>query len=117
MNQTNNGEWAVKGDMMNVIECTIKMRREAQTNYANLSLAVADKDLRRLFAMLAAAEDEHIDKLLDINEDFKRLAPAEKRLSGSACAYNPFINPRNPEKTLPCAECGPCVRTVHNDVR
>ncbi len=85
---------------MNIIECTIKMRREAQANYANLSQTVAGKDLKRLFAMLAAAEDEHIDNLRGINDQFKLSAATENRLSDSVCVYNPLIDLRNPGKAL-----------------
>jgi rubrerythrin len=85
---------------MNIIECIIKMRKEAQANYANLSMAVADKELKRLFSMLAAAEDEHIDKLYGINEDLKAVAAVDNRLSESVCVYNPHINSRNLGKIL-----------------
>jgi rubrerythrin len=85
---------------MNIIECTIKMRKEAQANYANLSMSVADKELKRLFAMLAAAEDEHIDKLQGINEEFKASTTTDSRLSDSVCVYNPQVNSRNLMKAL-----------------
>lgn len=85
---------------MNIIECTIKMRREAQSNYANLSLAIADKDLRRLFSLLAAAEDEHIDKLMAINEELKVSTAVSEGLSEGVCVYNPQMNARNIKKML-----------------
>lgn len=85
---------------MNIIECTIKMRREAQANYANLSLTTDNKELKRLFAMLAAAEDEHIDKLLEINEKFRSSPAADSRLKESVCVYHPSIDFRNPDKVL-----------------
>jgi len=85
---------------MNIIECTIKMRKEAQANYANLSMAVADKELKRLFSMLAAAEDEHIDNLLGINEQFKASVTNENMFSDNVCVYNPRVNSRNLMKTL-----------------
>jgi len=85
---------------MNVIECTIKMRKEAQANYANLSLAVADKEMKRLFSLLASAEEEHIDQLRAINEDFKLLSPADKGLSETVCVYSPRIDARNPGRAL-----------------
>ena len=85
---------------MNIIECTIKMRKEAQKNYANLSAAVADKELKQLFSLLAAAEDEHIDKLLAINEEMKVAASTGNGLSDSVCVYRPQINSRNLVNTL-----------------
>lgn len=85
---------------MNIIECTIKMRREAQANYANLSLAVVDKDMKRLFSLLAAAEDEHIDNLTGINEELKASPAIDNRLSDGVCAYSPQMEPRNLGRTL-----------------
>jgi len=85
---------------MNVIECTIKMRKEAQSNYANLSLAVADKELKRLFSLLAMAEDEHIDKLMAIKEEMMISSATDYGLSESVCAYKPHLNPANLGKAL-----------------
>jgi rubrerythrin len=96
----NSGFKPVKGDFMNIIECTIKMRKEAQANYANLSMATADKELKRLFAMLAAAEDEHIDNLQAINEEFKASVAIENRFSDNVCVYNPQVSTRNLGKAL-----------------
>src|SRR6185369_6989440 len=92
--------WAWKENFMNIIECTIKMRKEAQANFANLSMAVVDKDLKRLFSLLAAAEDEHIDKLWGINEELKAAAGVDTRFSPSVCVYNPQVNARNLRKAL-----------------
>jgi rubrerythrin len=85
---------------MNVIECTIKMRKEAQANYANLAQAVADKELKRLFSLLAAAEDEHIDKLQGINEEMKAVAAVDNRLNEDVCVFRPRMNVRNLGKEL-----------------
>lgn len=91
---------ALKEVFVNIIECTIKMRREAQANYANLSMATESREMQRLFALLAAAEDEHIDKLLAINEEFVHLAPVESGLQESVCVYHPSIDIRNPGKVF-----------------
>ncbi|NJD91282.1 MAG: ferritin [Geobacter sp.] len=91
---------ALKEVFVNIIECTIKMRREAQANYANLSMATESREMQRLFALLAAAEDEHIDKLLAINEEFVHLEPVESGLQGSVCVYHPSIDFSNPGKDL-----------------
>lgn len=85
---------------MNIIECTIKMRREAQANYANLSMATESREMQRLFALLAAAEDEHIDKLLALNKVFQLSKTAEASLQESVCVYHPSIDFRNPGKIL-----------------
>jgi len=80
---------------MNIIDCTIKMRKEAQANYANLSLAAADKELKRLFSLLAVAEDEHIDKLTAIKAEVMISPTTEYRLDDSVCAYRTRLNPDN----------------------
>ena len=80
---------------MNIIDCTIKMRKEAQANYANLSLAVADKEMKRLFSLLAMAEDEHIDKLMEIQAEAMNVPTTEYRLDDSVCAYRTRLAPDN----------------------
>jgi rubrerythrin len=85
---------------MNIIECTIKMRREAQANYANLSMAANNREMQSLFALLAAAEDEHIDKLVEMNEAFKVSASVESGLQDGVCVYHPSVDFRNPGKVF-----------------
>jgi len=85
---------------MNIIECTIKMRKEAQANYANLSLAASDKELKRILSLLAMAEDEHIDKLMTIKEELGASSSTDHGLSDSVCAYKPRLHPGNLSKAL-----------------
>jgi len=85
---------------MNIIDCTIKIRKEAQANYANLSLAAADKELKRLFSLLALGEDEHIDKLMAIKAEMMSSATSDYGLNESVCAYKPQLNPANLGKAL-----------------
>jgi len=80
---------------MNIIDCTIKMRKEAQANYANLSLAIADSELKRIFSLLALAEDEHIEKLMEIKAETMISPTTEYRLTDSVCAYRTRLNPNN----------------------
>jgi len=81
---------------MNILECTIKMKRETRTHYARLSETVADAELKRLFSLLAAAEDEHIDKLTELQGTMNRLNPKDfNRLEESVCVYSPHIDPRH----------------------
>lgn len=85
---------------MNIIDCTIKMRREAQDNYANLSLAIADKEMKRLFSLLAVAEDEHINKLMAIKAEAMLSPTTEYRLTDSVCAYRTKLNPKTIDAAL-----------------
>lgn len=85
---------------MNIIDCTIKMRQEARANYANLSQAVADKEMKRLFSLLALAEDEYLDKLLAIKAENRVSRAADYQLSSSVCAYKTQLKAANLGETL-----------------
>jgi len=81
---------------MNILECTIKMKRETQAHYAQLVEVTTDPELKRLFSMLAAAEDEHIDNLVKLEGEMNRL---NRQKLGSfdenVCVYSPHIDPRH----------------------
>jgi len=87
---------------MNILECTIKMKQETRTHYSRLAESVTDNELKRLFSLLAAAEDEHIDKLIALkatmNDDMN--ASAFKPLDESVCVFSPHIDPRHLADTL-----------------
>ncbi len=85
---------------MNIIECTIKMRKAAQENLQNLSAKVTDSEMKRLFALLAAVEDEHIASLMKINEELKVSADTDSSLSAQVCVYNPEVSSSNFGKVL-----------------
>lgn len=81
---------------MNILECTIKMKRETQAHYAQLAEVATDVELKRLFTMLAAAEDEHIDNLIKFEGEMKRLNRQKLgKLDESVCVYSPHIDPRH----------------------
>ena len=81
---------------MNILECTIKMKKETQAHYGRLAEAVADVELKRLFTMLAAAEEEHIDKLIALKASMNEMkAPDFNPLDESVCVFNPHIDPRH----------------------
>jgi rubrerythrin len=80
---------------MNILECTIKMKKETQAHYERLADAVEESDLKRLFSLLAGAEGEHIEKLVIMQENMKRLNLQDlSRLEESVCVYSPHIDPR-----------------------
>ncbi len=85
---------------MNIIECTIKMKAEARAHYERLANAFDDKELKRLFTLLAAAEEEHRALLEKIND---RVHPSEDDLAAleaSVCVFRPTLDSANPVKTL-----------------
>lgn len=86
---------------MNILECTIKMKQETRAHYARLAEAVTDNELKRLFSLLAAAEDEHIEKLIALKATMKTMdASAFTPLEESVCVFSPHIDPRHLAETL-----------------
>ena len=86
---------------MNILECTIKMKRETRAHYQRLAETVSDVELKRLFSLLAAAEDEHVDKLVALQNDMKKLNVKNfNRLEESVCVYSPHIDPRHLAEAL-----------------
>lgn len=86
---------------MNILECTIKMKQETQAHYERLAEAVNEKELKRLFSMLAAAEDEHIEKLLELKDTMNKGGRLTMNtLDESVCVFSPHIDPRHLAETL-----------------
>ena len=86
---------------MNILECTIKMKRETCAHYSRLAESVTDNELKRLFSLLAAAEDEHIDKLVALKGTMNGInASTFKPLDESVCVFSPHIDPRHLAETL-----------------
>jgi len=86
---------------MNILECTIKMKKETRAHYGRLAEAVTDAELKRLFSLLADAEGEHIDKLVTLQDNMKKNNVQDlNRLEESVCVYSPHIDPRHLAEAL-----------------
>ncbi|MDA8412946.1 MAG: ferritin family protein [Desulfobacteraceae bacterium] len=86
---------------MNILECTIKMKQETRAHYQQLEKVATDKELKRLFSLMAAAEGEHIDKLIEMKDKMARLnIPGSDKLVESVCVYSPHIDPRHLAEAL-----------------
>ncbi len=83
---------------MNILECTIKMKQETREHYERLAGAVAEKEMKRLFSLLAAAEDEHIEKLRALNDTM--IKKGLETLDESMCVFSPHIDPRHLAEAL-----------------
>lgn len=70
---------------MNIIDCAIKMRAEAAAQYREIGQRLSDGERQRLFALLAAAEDEHIARLRTINATKGAATVADNGLDEGAC--------------------------------
>ena len=86
---------------MNILECTIKMKQETRAHYERLSEAVTEKELKRLFSLLAAAEDEHIEKLVVLKDNMNNIESLNSNtLDESVCVFSPHIDPRHLAEAL-----------------
>jgi len=86
---------------MNILECTIKMKQETRAHYERLSEVVAEKDMKRLFSLLASAEDEHIEKLIALKEDMNKVDRSSfTPLDESVCVFSPHLDPRHLAESL-----------------
>lgn len=86
---------------MNILECTIKMKQETRAHYERLSEAVPEKELKRLFSLLASAEDEHIEKLRALGDTLNTSdTSAFSSVDESVCVFSPHIDPRHLAEAL-----------------
>ena len=86
---------------MNILECIIKMKNETRSHYEQLAGVATDKELKRLFGLLAAAEAEHIAKLVTMQGNMSKLNMQDlNRLDESVCVFSPNIDPRHLAETL-----------------
>ena len=86
---------------MNILECTIKMKNETRAHYEKLAQVATDKELKNLFSLLAAAEEEHIGNLVVLQSNMNKLNVQDiNMLDESVCVYSPHIDPRHLAETL-----------------
>src|SRR5690349_18050474 len=76
---------------MNVFDCALKIEEEARQYYERLGTQSSNSEMRHLFAMLAASEEELKENLLKL----KSALPAEKAqiaaLDGKVCRFRPLL--------------------------
>jgi len=84
---------------MNLIECTIKIKEEAQAHYERLATSVTEKDMKRIFTLLAAAEEEHLRMLRDM-KDRVSVKSNGFGLDANVCSYRPKIDSTNVRESL-----------------
>lgn len=76
---------------MNLIECTIKMKEETRAHYQRLADAVDNREMKQIFSLLAAAEEEHVETLTTMKD---RLSPDGEGVAftESACVFRPLMD-------------------------
>lgn len=85
---------------MNIVECAIKMEQEARVHYERLAESTGIEEVKRLFTLLAAAEEEHLAALMKVKEG---LSPTESDFSGfsaGVCVFRPLLDMTNLQKEL-----------------
>jgi rubrerythrin len=80
---------------MNIFDCAIKMEEESRKRYEELATAATVPELKNLFTILAAAEQEHHDALVRIKMDVKPAKEHFKDLEEAACAFKPLLSKRD----------------------
>lgn len=79
---------------MNVFDCAIKIEEEAKQYYEKLESKSEVPEMKHLFSMLAASEEELREKILKL----KGSVPAEKAqldgLDGTVCRFRPVLTER-----------------------
>lgn len=79
---------------MNILECTIKMKQETQKHYEQLAEATLDRDLKRIFSLMAEAEREHIEKMMVLKNNLETIQALDTtKVEESVCVYSPNIDP------------------------
>lgn len=79
---------------MNVFDCAIKIEEETKAYYEGLREEASDPEMKLLFSMLAASEDEHKKSLLRLKESVSLDKARMDGLDTAACSYRPFLTQR-----------------------
>ncbi|MDD2735475.1 MAG: ferritin family protein [Desulfuromonadaceae bacterium] len=78
---------------MNILESTIEMKKETQAHYERLADTVANKELKHLFSLFAAAEGEYVEKLMVLENDVKiNDTQRLNELDDTVCLYSPHVD-------------------------
>lgn len=80
---------------MNVFDCAMKMETEARTFYEKLAAAAKEPELKNLFNLLAAAEEEHHEGLKTMKESKSTARADFKALNEAACVFKPLVARKN----------------------
>ena len=80
---------------MNIFDCAIKMEQDARMYYEKLAAATAVPELKNLFTLLAASEQEHHDALVEMKENTDVKKAEFKVLQEAACLFKPLLAKRD----------------------
>lgn len=80
---------------MNIFDCAIKKEEEARIYYEKLAAETVVPELKNLFAILAAAEQEHHDALVALKASTAPHKASFKALEEAACLFKPLLAKRD----------------------
>jgi len=80
---------------MNIFDCAIKKEEEARIYYEKLAATTVVPELKNLFAMLAAAEQEHHAALVALKASAATHKARFKGLEEAACLFKPLLAKRD----------------------
>ncbi len=79
---------------MNIFDCAIKMEEDAKEYYTDLAKFSTVPELKSLFSLLAAAEDEHRAALVGLKEKNDPQKVSFNALDEAACVFRPILDRR-----------------------
>jgi rubrerythrin len=80
---------------MNIFDCAIRMEEEARGYYENLATTAAVPELKDLFSMLAASEQEHLDTLVRMQKGIDPRKAMFGALEEASCIFKPLLTKRD----------------------
>jgi rubrerythrin len=79
---------------MNVFDCAIKIEEESQKYYEGLEAETSKPEMKNLFSMLAASEQEHRNALLKLKGSMMADRAQLDGLDSAACSFRPHLTQR-----------------------
>jgi len=79
---------------MNVFDCAIKIEEEAKQYYERLGAESSLPEMKHLFSLLAASEEEHRKTLVRLKGSLATDKAQLEALDGSACSFRPLLTER-----------------------
>ena len=76
---------------MNIFDCAIKMEEEARVHYLRLAEAAGTPEMEYLFTVLAQAEREHHDALVELKAGAVPPKSRFKALQEVTCLFQPLL--------------------------
>ncbi len=80
---------------MDLIECAMKREREAKVWYEQLAENVTTPDMKELFLILAASEDEHCRALAGLRSGNGEASADFESFDDAVCSFKPLLAKQN----------------------